>query len=259
MNMVGLDHTITNPQLANEIVKISNEWKHSLRRWSKDHHDHCMQVAHIRLTLKPPQQQIKPITCSRLLQVYKDPKQHVQTVETAVQKSMGEHKQLFDTLMEAAQQTQWGDLPADGDAVQAAQRLTSAAYAIAVQALNQGNQDVLQALKPPKTHKTNGLEWAMSAATEAVHQRKTAAALAYEAQGKHMPPREKSAFDREAKAGAARDAEAWLNAEVFKLENMNDSHAFHKQWHNIIRRGLRRRRRGRQRRFRQEARSVEAH
>ena len=74
-----------------------------------------------------------------------------------------------------------------------------------------------------------------------------------------MPPHEKSAFDREAKEGAARDAEAWLNAEVFKLEHMNDSHAFHKQWHNIIRRGLRRRRRGRQRRFRQEARSVEAH
>ena len=45
LKVVGLDHTITNPQLANEIVKISNEWKHSLRRWSKDHHDHCMQVA----------------------------------------------------------------------------------------------------------------------------------------------------------------------------------------------------------------------
>ena len=32
LKVVGLDHTITNPQLANEIVKISNEWKHlSLR------------------------------------------------------------------------------------------------------------------------------------------------------------------------------------------------------------------------------------
>ena len=50
---------------------------------------------------------------------------------------MGEHKHLFDTLTEAAQQTQWGDLPTDGDAVRAVQRLTSEAYAIAVQALNQ--------------------------------------------------------------------------------------------------------------------------
>ena len=131
---------------------------------------------------------------------------------------MDDNKHLFAEMETAAKRTQLGDMceqgELDGEHVQ---RLTTATYQIATQALHQGNQDVLQTLQQPKVHRKNGMEWAVSAETEAIHRRKEEAARRYEAQGKHMPRHERDAFAKEAKAGAARDAEAWLHAEVEKL------------------------------------------
>ena len=54
-----------------------------------------------------------------------------------------------------------------------------------------------------------------------------------------MPEEEKLAYDEAAKAGALRDCEDWVNAEIEKLNNTKDVHDFHQQWHHILRRGRR--------------------
>ena len=60
-----------NAAMEKDIDCITNEWRHSYRRWGKGHHDHAMQVIHIRHSVRPPQQNHKdPISCNRLLSVY---------------------------------------------------------------------------------------------------------------------------------------------------------------------------------------------
>ena len=49
--MVGLDHVLANKAMAADIGKIATQWRHSLRRWGRGHHDHAMQVIHARLSM----------------------------------------------------------------------------------------------------------------------------------------------------------------------------------------------------------------
>ena len=54
-----------------------------------------------------------------------------------------------------------------------------------------------------------------------------------------MPAAEREAYNREKLAGASRDADAWLDDQVRKLQGLTDVHQFHKQWDFIIKRGRR--------------------
>ena len=54
-----------------------------------------------------------------------------------------------------------------------------------------------------------------------------------------MPDAERAAYNREKLAGASRDADAWLDDQVQKLQGLTDVHQFHKQWDFIIKRGRR--------------------
>ena len=70
----------------------------------------------------------------------------------------------------------------------------------------------------------------MSKETQDISTREQAAAAEYEAKGTTMPDAERAAYNREKLAGASRDADAWLNEQVQKLQTLTDVHKFHKQW-----------------------------
>ena len=60
-------------------------------------------------------------------------------------------------------------------------------------------------------HKHDGLEWQMSAESQAVHEEMVAVSRHYEGLGQHVPKEEKQALDKKKKMVAKKDCEAWMD------------------------------------------------
>jgi hypothetical protein len=103
--MVEIDATMVTPEMINMVLDIVNRWSVSEKRWGRDHHDHAMQIASVRIPIfnLPPQRMLP----ARIAAHYRDP-EAVEAVDMNVRRLLQQHAGIFEMLYAIEEQMDYG-------------------------------------------------------------------------------------------------------------------------------------------------------
>jgi hypothetical protein len=125
----------------------------------------------------------------------------VEAVDMNVRRLLQQHAGIFEMLHDIEEQMDYGmmdttQLAEDGKTViendetmGVLQWTVNSAYRVTVEALSDAHATHMETLdeQPARMHKRDGLEWEMSAESQAIHEEMVAVSRYYESRGEHVP------------------------------------------------------------------------